>query len=46
MDTIWNCAFGVDMDLQNNPNNPYLEKSERVFTNMANFTLPMHLGSI
>jgi hypothetical protein len=45
MDTIWNCAFGLDIDLQNDPNNPYLEKSEAVFRNSINFTKPMYLGS-
>ena len=25
MDTIWNCAFGLDLDLQNNPDNEYLK---------------------
>jgi hypothetical protein len=45
MDTIWNCAFGLDIDLQNNPDNQYLQKSEKVFTNAAQFTLPMYIGS-
>ena len=31
MDTIWNCAFGLDIDLQNNPENPYLVHSNQVF---------------
>lgn len=33
MDTIWNCAFGLDIDLQNNPNNEYLKNSEKTFSN-------------
>ena len=31
MDTIWNCAFGVDIDLQHNPDNEYYKKSEELF---------------
>lgn len=43
MDTIWNCAFGLDINAQNE-NSMYLEKSERVFRDAANFNLPMYLG--
>lgn len=42
MDTIWNCAFGLDIDLQNDLQNDYFLKSEAIFktknsktTNMA-----------
>ena len=31
MDTIWNCAFGLDIDLQNDIDNLYLYHSDRVF---------------
>jgi cytochrome P450 len=31
MDTIWSCAFGVDTDMQNNIDNPYLVHSQQVF---------------
>ena len=31
MDTIWNCAFGLDINLQVDRNNEYLTKSEAVF---------------
>ncbi|CAF1486678.1 unnamed protein product, partial [Didymodactylos carnosus] len=31
MDFIWRCAFGEDTDMQNNPNHPYLVRSQRVF---------------
>ncbi|CAF3502318.1 unnamed protein product [Rotaria sp. Silwood1] len=31
MDTIWSCAFGIDTDMQNNINNPYLIYSQTVF---------------
>ena len=32
MDTIWNCAFGLDIDLQNDRNNEYFKNSEAVIT--------------
>ena len=31
MDTIWNCAVGIDIDCQYNPTNEYLLKSLHVF---------------
>jgi cytochrome P450 len=31
MDTIWSCGFGVDTDMQNNSNDPYLVHSQQVF---------------
>ncbi len=31
MDTIWNVAYGVDVDIQNDMNNPYFDNSEWVF---------------
>ena len=36
MDTIWNCAFGLDNDLQKNPENPYLIHSNQVFKEYEN----------
>lgn len=30
MDTIWNCALGLDIDLQNDLDNIYYKKSESV----------------
>ncbi|CAF1405308.1 unnamed protein product, partial [Rotaria sordida] len=32
MDTIWSCGFGLDTDMQNNPNDRYLIQSQRVFS--------------
>ncbi|CAF2401449.1 unnamed protein product [Rotaria sp. Silwood2] len=32
MDTIWSCGFGVDTDMQNNINDPYLFHSQKVFS--------------
>lgn len=31
MDTIWNCVFGFDINLQIDRNNEYLTKSEEIF---------------
>jgi cytochrome P450 len=31
MDTIWSCAFGLDTDMQNNVNDPYLINSQQHF---------------
>ncbi len=31
MDTIWSCGFGLDTDMQNNINDPYLLNSQQVF---------------
>jgi cytochrome P450 len=43
MDTIWNCGFGVDIDTQNNPNNPFLVKAVEHFKQRALFTLSFKL---
>jgi cytochrome P450 len=32
MDTIWSCGFGLDTDMQNNVNNPYLLNSQQIFS--------------
>lgn len=32
MDTIWSCGFGLDTDMQNNINDPFLINSQKVFT--------------
>jgi cytochrome P450 family 3 subfamily A len=31
MDLIWRCCFGIKTDMQNNPNNPFLLRSQQVF---------------
>ncbi|CAF1457709.1 unnamed protein product [Rotaria sordida] len=38
MDTIWSCGFGLDTDMQNNSNDPYLVQSQRVTNEGNNFT--------
>lgn len=46
MDTIWNCAFGYDIDLQNNPNNSYFYKCEGVFRQGLELRFVNYLGGI
>ncbi|CAF0894181.1 unnamed protein product [Adineta ricciae] len=31
MDLIWRCCFGIETDMQNDPNDPYLKRSQDVF---------------
>lgn len=45
MDTIWNCAFGVDIDFQNNPDNAYYHKCEKVFKQGLKLTVFNYIGS-
>ena len=45
MDTIWNCAFGVDIDLQNNPDNEYFKKCEQIFSEATHLTILHRFGS-
>ena len=37
MDSIWNCAFGLDIDLQNDPDNLFLKNSCEHIQNTAEF---------
>ena len=39
-----NCAFGVDIDIQNNTENEYFTNCEKTFSNSFKFTLPMYFG--
>lgn len=44
MDIIWRCCFGIQTDMQNNPNNPYLIRSQQVFARENNTYLATLLG--
>lgn len=33
METIWSCGFGLDRDMQNNIDDPYLIYSQKIFSN-------------
>jgi hypothetical protein len=44
MDTIWNAAFGIDIDVQNNPDNEYFTKCEKVFTDADDPNIFQFLG--
>ena len=46
MDSIWNCAFGLDVDVQNNPNNIYYTKSEEHFASLVNFPFLYYIISM
>lgn len=35
MDSIWNCAFGCDADIQNNSDNEYFDRCEEMFAFLA-----------
>ena len=39
MDTIWSCGFGVDTDMQNNVDDPYLIHSQEVFGEKVNLRI-------
>ena len=42
MDTIWNCAFGIDINCQENPNeNIFFTKAISVFQQANGFYLPL-----
>ena len=42
MDVIWNSAFGIDIDCQNDAENLFLEKGVEHFQNLAEFKF-LHL---
>ena len=44
MDSIWNCAFGVDINMQYEKDNLYFQKCEEVFRFSSNLILPQYLG--
>ena len=35
MDSIWSCAFGIDANIQENPENEYNRRSEAIFMYLA-----------
>ena len=37
MDVIWNCAFGIDADIQNHPNNQFFKRAISFFDESAQF---------
>ena len=44
MDLIWRCCFGIKTDMQSNPNNPYLIRSQQVFARENSTYLTTLLG--
>nr|ARQ84123.1 cytochrome P450 [Brachionus plicatilis] len=45
MDSIWNCAFGVDIDFQNNPENIYFKKCESLFEFLSKPNILSFIGN-
>src|SRR5690606_41997884 len=45
MDTIWNCAFGVDIDLQKKPDNEYFKHCEYIMGQTSNLLFISYLRS-
>jgi cytochrome P450 len=46
MDTIWNCAFGLDIDIQNSRENEYFTRSEEVFAKTENLHFFAYMGGV
>jgi cytochrome P450 len=44
MDLIWRCCFGIQTDMQHNPNNPFLIRSQEVFARESSTYLTTLLG--
>lgn len=44
MDSLWNGAFGVDIDIQNDLDNEYFHKCEANFKMLGDLILPQYLG--
>ena len=45
MDSIWNCAFGVDIDFQNNSDNVYFKRCEALFEFLSKPNILSFIGS-
>jgi hypothetical protein len=46
MDTIFNSAFGIDLDAQKDPENPFLVEGIRLFRERAEFQTSLLLRSM
>jgi len=46
MDTIWQAAFGVDIDMQNKHDNFYFSQCEKIVGETANFTIVHYFASV
>jgi cytochrome P450 len=44
MDTIWSCGFGLDTDMQNNIDDPYLVYSQQMFGEKVNVRIMVLLA--
>lgn len=43
MDTLFNCAFGIDIDPQHNPNNLFMVEGLRFFDDRASYNFGLKL---
>lgn len=46
MDTIWNCAFGIDINPQEDVNNPYFKRSQDAFVIPVDFGFVFFITSM
>jgi thromboxane-A synthase len=46
MDTIWNCAFGIDINPQEDVNNPYFKRSQEAFVIPVDFGFVFFITSM
>ena len=46
MDVICRCAFGIDTDIQNNPNNMYFQKVEQIFARSVRTNIVFKISQI
>lgn len=46
VDTIWNCFFGLDTDVQLSKNNSYTKNFDRFFQDFADYDIFMYLGGL
>jgi hypothetical protein len=47
MDSIWNCAFGIDNEIQTDDKKLYIvEKSDKALDTLVNYTFFMHIPSM
>ena len=48
MDTLWNCAYGIDINMQTSADQTalsYFSKCERVFKESEELSPPIYFGS-
>lgn len=46
MDSLWKCNYGIDLNIQNQPNNDFFKASEKIFSDAHKFHFLKILSSI